>query len=633
MNHAVRPLRSRGILLTTILTVVLAGCAPLPPHRTASLDDALQAALVARDWSRARILAARLRRSVAASSRVAARALVTEAWADLESGASARARLLLMGRAARALPPGRLDRAGWSFLTPRIARRPHVVLLLARALPPPPAALVPSALAFRARLAWALARPRTAVRLLAARRRLLPRGAARRANDRLLWNGLSRWVARHGRLASPAAAGATVAGWIALADLDLRAASNPKLFRRLLERWETRYPHHPALRTVVPRLLARLSLLTRYPARVAVLLPFRGTYRDAARAIAGGLLTARFRSEGTARRTTVRFFDTGTGRTGVLRAFDAAQRWGAGFVIGPLLGPQVTALAQADHGGTYVLALNDLPHGVRAPPRFYQFGISPEDEAREDARRALRRGRRIAAALVPRTAWGVKVLRAFRRAYVKGGGRLAGVAFYRPGRHDYAETIRRLLRVDGSLVRARTLASILGRPLIFQPVARQDLEVIFMPARTEDARELRPELRYFGALNVPVYALAEIDEVGTVHRDLDGIRFPDMPWLLGHDPALTAARKEVRRLWPALARRDGRLFALGYDAYRLVPLLLHARRPLRPPFPGATGLLYLGRGGVIHRRLDWAVFRDGRPVPIAASPRPAPLLLSTANPS
>jgi outer membrane PBP1 activator LpoA protein len=624
MNSAARRLRPPALALAASLLAFLAACAPLPPRtarRSILLAQALHTALAEHDWARAQGLAVRLRATAPADSPIAARALVREAWAELRAGRPQVAHRLLAGPAARALPPGRLDRAAWTFLGDRIERRPRAVRTLASALPSPPTALVPTALAFRARLAWALEEPLTALRLLVARRRLLPPGGARRSDDRLLWRELRLWVERHGALRRPVAAGTTTDGWIALADLDLSAGANPPLFRRLLTRWEARYPHHPARRAIVPRLLARLNLLDRYPSRVAVLLPRRGPYRDAARAVAGGILAARFTAGGEGRAANVRFFDTGTGRSEALRAYAAARRWGASVVIGPLLAPQVLALARAVKGHVTILALNDLPRGTPVPPRFYQFGISPEDEAREDARRALRHGRRIAGALVPRNAWGAKVLAAFRRAYERGGGILAAVAFYRPGRHDYAGTVRTLLRVDASIVRARTLESVLGRPLTFEPVARQDLEMIFMPARTEDARELRPELRYFGALGIPVYALAEVDEVGVVHRDLDGIRFPDMPWLLGRDPALAPARTEVARLWPALGRRDGRLFALGYDAYRLVPLLLHSRHPLRNPYPGATGLLYLGRGNVIHRRLDWAVFRNGRPVPIRPSRR------------
>ena len=629
-----RPLR-RGALLCG-LVLVLAACAPLPPRpsvRTAPLTSALHVALAAHDWTRARLLAARLRRSVPADSEAAARALVREAWADLRGGAAQRARQLVVGPSARALAAKRLDPAAWSFLGSRIAHQPHAVRTLAAWLPNPPPALLPRALSFRAGLNWKLGHPRTAVRLLVARRGLLVGSTSRARNDRLLWRALNLWVAGHGPLPLPATAGATVRGWIALADLEHRSSSDPALFRRLLARWETRYPHHPARLSVVPRLLARLSLLTRYPSRVAVLLPLRGPYRDAARAVAGGVLLARFAGGRAASAGTVRFFDTGAGRSGALRAYARARRWGAAAVIGPLLAPQVAALAKSRHRDLTILALNDLERGAHAPQRFYQFGISPEDEAREDARRALAHGRRIAAALIPRTAWGSRVLAAFRRAYTRDGGTLAAVAFYRPGRHDYAGTVRRLLRVDASLVRARTLESILGQPLVFQPVARQDLEMIFMPARTADARELRPELRYFGALNIPVYALAEIDEPGIVHRDLDGIRFPNMPWMLGHEPALAPVRREAAKLWPSLARRDGRLLALGFDAYRLLPLLVHSRHPLRSPFPGATGLLYLGRGRVIHRHLRWAVFRHGRPVPITTHRPPlAPSRTSTSPP-
>jgi outer membrane PBP1 activator LpoA protein len=59
---------------------------------------------------------------------------------------------------------------------------------------------------------------------------------------------------------------------------------------------------------------------------------------------------------------------------------------------------------------------------------------------------------------------------------------------------------------------------------------------------------------------------------------------------------------------------QGRLVAMGVDAFRLLPWLYAGDMP--EALRGATGLLSLGSDGVITRELDWAEFRGGRPEPL-----------------
>ena len=76
----------------------------------------------------------------------------------------------------------------------------------------------------------------------------------------------------------------------------------------------------------------------------------------------------------------------------------------------------------------------------------------------------------------------------------------------------------------------------------------------------------------------------------------------------------------MQQLWPANARRRGRLFAMGFDAWRLVGVLSDNRGPGAEPVPGMTGRLTVDAGGRVRRGLDWAIVgADGQ-----ARPLPAP---------
>jgi outer membrane PBP1 activator LpoA protein len=131
---------------------------------------------------------------------------------------------------------------------------------------------------------------------------------------------------------------------------------------------------------------------------------------------------------------------------------------------------------------------------------------------------------------------------------------------------------------------------------------------------------IRTQLRFNYASALPVYATSDIyDPAGTSNVDLDGLIFPDMPWVLDpYGPAM-AARATAEKVWPDRAGPRGRLHAFGYDAFRLVGELRRLRGKMSTPLPGLTGRLAVDDQGRVHRELDWAQVVDGRPVLLPAA--------------
>jgi outer membrane PBP1 activator LpoA protein len=99
---------------------------------------------------------------------------------------------------------------------------------------------------------------------------------------------------------------------------------------------------------------------------------------------------------------------------------------------------------------------------------------------------------------------------------------------------------------------------------------------------------------------------------------MDGMMFCDVPWTLDRDGEWAAQRKQVETLWPGRGRRYQRLFALGFDAYQVVPWLDTLGLPGFSRFPGATGTLSLDDNRQLHRTLEWARFSGGVPEKISA---------------
>ncbi len=73
------------------------------------------------------------------------------------------------------------------------------------------------------------------------------------------------------------------------------------------------------------------------------------------------------------------------------------------------------AIVPLSGGRASVLALNFLGDSASTPGNFYQFSLSPEDEARIVARRAVADGRLNGVVLAPNSEWGNRVADRLRR--------------------------------------------------------------------------------------------------------------------------------------------------------------------------------------------------------------------------
>ncbi|RMD78059.1 MAG: penicillin-binding protein activator [Gammaproteobacteria bacterium] len=375
-----------------------------------------------------------------------------------------------------------------------------------------------------------------------------------------------------------------------------------------LAAWRRRFPGHPASAALLASLEARARRAR--PRRLALLLPLSGAYAALGRAVRDGFLAAYWAGP---ERPEVLVLDTGGQAEGALEAYREAAAQGAGWVVGPLAKEAVRALRAQGRLPVPVLALNRSGEPGPPPAGFYAFGLAPEDEAAAAAERAWLEGHNQALLLAPRGDWGSRVLTAFARHWSGLGGEVLAAEVYDPSRTDFAAPLQRLLAIDASRARARALERLLGRPLRFEPRRRQDADLVFLAAFPAQGRQIRPQLRFYYAGDLPVYATSAIyaghpDPVRD--RDLDGVRFPDIPWVLrDRDPLLEA----LRRLWPERTARLIRLYALGVDAYRLVPELPRLAAFPFETVPGATGRLSLDPRHRVHRQLLWARFAGGRP--------------------
>ena len=644
------------------LSTVLVACASAPPAPVASREHA---ALLASRGEHA-AAAAEYEAAAALSPAIGNELLLLAAreWLRVPQPAAADAAL------ARLAPP--LD-ANQNFERELIGAESALLAddaqrgwtkLISLAVPTQPANAA-TYHALRQRLALAVGKPLEAIRSARDRETLASDDAQRLAIRKELFDGL-RAAGERGLRFDPRSAGKdTVArGWLEAAPLAARIGGIAQTTAMsLTASWRSRYPSHPAAALMLelarssavsaakpaaaPTVVAAKSPPTAGPtavasaapvagsasvpvpvpvpaiktaplpadSHVAVLLPLTGRNASAGLQVRDGLLSAYY-GDDAPDRVALRFYDTGT--QSIAEALGAANAAGASFVIGPLTRDEVNAAAEAAPR-VPVLALNFLTAEHATPPRFRQFGLSPEDEARAVAKRVLADGRRRGIVFAPAGEWSERVVRAFREEFTAGGGNVLDVQFL-AGTKETATAIQAALRIDDSKARHDRLQRILGTTLAFQPRRRGDLDFLFTPAPSAFARQLRPQLQFFFAGDIPAYATSDAyDPAAGAQIDLDGVLLPDMPWIVQRDDAAFARlRNEAADAFGNDVPARGRLFALGHDAWRLQGRLRSAEQAVT--LDGLTGTLALDASGRIQRTLEWARIDDGVPKSLEEKP-------------
>ena len=446
------------------------------------------------------------------------------------------------------------------------------------------------------------------------RERLMGPGDARVARTDLL--GQLRTAAERGvSLAPPPGSDAIVRGWLEAAAVAFDNARNPTLGATRLAAFRNRYPSHPALTALsgepgvgIPEPQARLEAA----AHLALMLPLSGRISEQAGQIRDGFMTAYYQLPA-ASRPRLRVYDTALASMADTVADATAA--GAEFIVGPLTREEVVAAADLLTSRPPILALNFLPADRPKPERYFQFALSPEDDARAVARYIGSTGRRRGVVLAPEGAWGTRVTAAFDEELRAAGGYLLGqAAFGTAARTDFTDSITQVLRTDDSRVRQQRIQATIGQKLEFEPRRRPDIQFIFAPSSASSARLLRPQLRFHLAGDIPTYSLSDAYEPhATANQEIDGIMFPDMPWMLNNGGLAGEVREAARQAFGDPAARRGRYFAFGFDAFRIAASLQRGSS-INPE--GLTGTLSIDAQGRVRRDLDWVRIKGGLPVPL-----------------
>jgi outer membrane PBP1 activator LpoA protein len=456
----------------------------------------------------------------------------------------------------------------------------------------------------RGRSAFLTGHPIEGTRALVERERFISDPAALRANRDELLTRVRTAAERGAPMKAPPKTDPIVVGWLELGPVAVEVERNPARAAAALDAWKRQFPQHPANTTALSAAQTQIAVATEYPSQIALLLPLSGRAEAFGVAVRDGFIAA-YLQQNAASRPRLKIYDVAA--ESVASAYNRAIADGAGFVVGPLLKDEVAAVAPVTGGRTPVLALNFLGETVAPPKNFYQFALLPEDEARTVARRMVADGRLNGVAIVPSGEWGARVAAAFADELKTLGGNVLDTGRYDPAQVDFSDVIRTVMQLKATKVEKGEKAE--------PPTHRSDAAFIFVAASTAGtARLILPQLKYNYSGDVPVYSTSDSFEPDpNANSDVDGMLFPDMPWMISNDPVTSQIRDSVRAAWPARTARRDRYYAFGFDAYRLVPGLRSASPAASSNIAGVSGKLHLDLQNKVRRDLDWAQIRAGAP--------------------
>jgi len=444
----------------------------------------------------------------------------------------------------------------------------------------------------------------------------------------------------------------TLQPWLQLAIIVKRFALEPEVFSQQLVNWQSRHLDHPLVTSLPEEIQQSLVQSPIQAKRIAVLLPLTGRLANQGLAIKEGILAAYLENLAAAELHTdnppafgqtagktiqnniqqyreIRFFDSALKTTQQLNAlvsdFDV--------VLGPLVKEQIIELTAILPTDKILLALNRVELKASPPmleqvdkttepnlpvAEHYYFSLAPEDEAQQLAlyiqQKQLIRPI-VFAADNPTTQ---RMAAAFIAKWQETPNAIQPDLTIFTDNKNMRTRVSEMLDVAQSEQRIKQIEVLADVEVIGVERNRRDIDAIVLFANPEQTALLNPiieaSLSPFARKSLSVFASSRsysVDLNGNNLRDLRNLTFSDMPWMLP-DHSWQPLAKQTKQLWPQRQDTLLRLFAMGFDAYNLLPNLRRLKTLPQLVSHGLTGEIKIDEQGVLHRQLPWAQIAQDR---------------------
>ncbi|ELY4507714.1 penicillin-binding protein activator [Cronobacter sakazakii] len=320
----------------------------------------------------------------------------------------------------------------------------------------------------------------------------------------------------------------------------------------------------------------------------------------------------------------IKVYDTSS--QSITQILAQAQQDGASLVVGPLLKESVEGVLKS---GTplNVLALNQ-PETVQNRPNVCYFALSPEDEAADAAAHIWQEGKRAPLLLVPYSALGDRVTKAFADRWAQlGGGTVLQQKFGSVNELKMNINGGTGIALTGSPVAAslpqQQPVTIGGLSIPAPPTDAQitagtsgNVDAVYILATPSEIALIKPmiAMRAGSHSGATLYASSRSAQGGSgpdFRLEMEGLEFSDIPMLTGSNPALMQQALAAVNNDYSLAR----LYAMGVDAWSLANHFSQMRQVPGFQLSGNTGALSATQDCVINRKLTWLKYQQGQLVP------------------
>ena len=403
--------------------------------------------------------------------------------------------------------------------------------------------------------------------------------------------------------------------WFELAVINELYKYQPKKLADAINGWAQRYQNHYAHTLITKELIDKSALLAQRPSKIGLLLPMKGKYKKSAIAVRDGFLAAWYLDK--KEKAIIQIYDANS--LNIVDAYQQAIKDGVEYIVGPLEKEAIDQLHDNIDTPVKILALNrrDQKKENNNNENLIQFGLSPEDEAMQIAEIAMSDGHKNVLVLASETPLGNRLAETFKEHWIKLGGEISGQTNYIVNTTDFSSPVKELLNIDKSERRAKDLRNKLNIKIHNVERRREDVDFIFTTAVPNDARQLIPQIRFHHADNLPIYSTSHI-YTGIIDSakdiDLNDVIFIDMPWILDSERQLSIIQVVLNRNWSQEKSKYRRLYALGVDAYNLIPDINRLTQEENSVMLGETGNLTIDSTNIVRRNLRKARFVEGKPL-------------------
>lgn len=382
--------------------------------------------------------------------------------------------------------------------------------------------------------------------------------------------------------------------------------------------WQKRWSKKRYVKVLPPAIRAFNNTRIEQYQHIGVFLPFSGKLAAAGNAVKDGIAYAYFNHlQDKTKIPRLTFYDTAQHSIDTL--YTQALSDNVELIIGPLQKTKVAELFTMPNS-LPILTLNFLTDVLIPPDNVIQFGLAVEDEAVQLATLAKATQHRNVLLLHLDKGWTQRAAQAFEQQWATFNDVSLETKMLSL-KENYSREIAASLNLAQSNARHQNIVRLLGKKLEFKPRRRQDIDLIVLFADPQQAKSIKPLLAYHYAANITVFSSSNVftgERSKLANKDINGVIFNEMPWLLGD--FLAAADADNRY---ANNKSLNRLFAMGIDAFNLYPRIDYLQQSPSNELSGSTGRLSLNKNRIV-RKLSLAKIRNGKITAITEQQIPPP---------